>query len=104
MTSPLPGKVIAQRPLIGPLIFECFRGTVDLSSGKYEGGCVLWECSVDLISYLETIEMDSGLRVLDLGCGQGKTLITNIFTEYVYLPKEMWKIFVSTFYSVFEVQ
>ncbi|XP_069832788.1 histidine protein methyltransferase 1 homolog [Dendropsophus ebraccatus] len=44
----------------------------DLISGVYEGGMKIWECTFDLIRYLE----DEGVNfedkcVLDLGCGAG---------------------------------
>ena len=44
----------------------------DVKSGVYEGGSVLWECSIDLINYLKDTKIQySHLKVLDLGCGQG---------------------------------
>ncbi|XP_041979432.1 histidine protein methyltransferase 1 homolog [Aricia agestis] len=45
----------------------------DLIPGKYEGGLKLWECTYDLVEYLEEhseISFD-GAKVLDLGCGIG---------------------------------
>nr|XP_021188188.2 histidine protein methyltransferase 1 homolog [Helicoverpa armigera] len=46
----------------------------DLVAGKYEGGLKIWECTYDLIQYLE--ENVTGMKfensnVLDLGCGAG---------------------------------
>ncbi|XP_047029599.1 histidine protein methyltransferase 1 homolog [Helicoverpa zea] len=46
----------------------------DLVAGKYEGGLKIWECTYDLIQYLE--ENLTGMKfensnVLDLGCGAG---------------------------------
>ncbi|RXN01594.1 Histidine protein methyltransferase 1-like [Acipenser ruthenus] len=44
----------------------------DLISGVYEGGLHIWECTIDLLEYLESVgETFSGKRVLDLGCGAG---------------------------------
>ena len=43
---------------------------IDLVSGSYEGGLKLWECSIDLLSYLKTLELGP-LRVLELGCEHG---------------------------------
>ena len=43
---------------------------LDLISGKYEGGLKLWECSIDLIKYLKTLETLPS-RILELGCGHG---------------------------------
>lgn len=46
----------------------------DLIAGKYEGGLKIWECTYDLIQYLEENETEIKLEsknVLDLGCGAG---------------------------------
>ncbi|XP_053313612.1 histidine protein methyltransferase 1 homolog isoform X2 [Spea bombifrons] len=44
----------------------------DLISGVYEGGMKIWECTFDLIKYLEDHDIDlEGKSVLDLGCGAG---------------------------------
>lgn len=44
----------------------------DLISGVYEGGLKVWECTYDLLEYLEAEgEVFYGKRVLDLGCGAG---------------------------------
>eukprot|EP01117_Protostelium_nocturnum_P009902 TRINITY_DN3527_c0_g1_i8.p1 TRINITY_DN3527_c0_g1~~TRINITY_DN3527_c0_g1_i8.p1 ORF type:complete len:269 (+),score=83.13 TRINITY_DN3527_c0_g1_i8:73-879(+) len=44
----------------------------DLSPGVYEGGFKLWECSIDLIHYLEETSFSfEGKTVLELGCGHG---------------------------------
>lgn len=50
----------------------------DLISGLYEGGHKLWECTLDLLDYLNknTIFFDQK-SVLDLGCGTG---LLGIFT------------------------
>ncbi|KDO33764.1 hypothetical protein SPRG_01645 [Saprolegnia parasitica CBS 223.65] len=50
--------------------------THDLETGVYEGGFKLWECSIDLIEYLQQHKADfpigdRGLRVMELGCGHG---------------------------------
>ncbi|XP_072884429.1 histidine protein methyltransferase 1 homolog [Hemitrygon akajei] len=42
----------------------------DLAPGLYEGGLKVWECTVDLVEYLDNVELQ-GQRVLDLGCGAG---------------------------------
>ena len=42
----------------------------DLISGVYEGGLKVWECTFDMVDYLETTQMD-GKSVIELGCGQG---------------------------------
>ncbi|XP_050351199.1 histidine protein methyltransferase 1 homolog [Nymphalis io] len=46
----------------------------DLVTGKYEGGLKIWECTYDLVEYLEkNIETIAfrNKKVLDLGCGAG---------------------------------
>lgn len=42
----------------------------DLISGKYEGGLKIWECSIDLINYLKTLDSFPS-HVIELGCGHG---------------------------------
>ncbi|KAH6565133.1 hypothetical protein BASA62_007516 [Batrachochytrium salamandrivorans] len=44
----------------------------DLITGVYEGGLKTWECSIDLVEYLEQTygqQRMSNLRILELGCG-----------------------------------
>mmetsp|Transcript_1195 Transcript_1195/g.2883 ORF Transcript_1195/g.2883 Transcript_1195/m.2883 type:complete len:298 (+) Transcript_1195:109-1002(+) len=46
----------------------------DVDPGKYEGGLKLWECTLDLLRFLDansTTFCQLGTQVLDLGCGQG---------------------------------
>ncbi|XP_038209761.1 histidine protein methyltransferase 1 homolog [Zerene cesonia] len=44
----------------------------DLIEGKYEGGLKIWECTYDLIEYLEENNICLENRnVIDLGCGSG---------------------------------
>lgn len=44
----------------------------DLSSGIYEGGFKIWECSVDLTEYMISKRIDvKDIDVLELGCGGG---------------------------------
>ena len=43
----------------------------DIVTGKYEGGKVIWECSIDLIEKLPKLVRPDIKRVLELGCGQG---------------------------------
>jgi SAM-dependent methyltransferase len=42
----------------------------DLISGVYEGGFKTWECSLDLVNMINTLNL-SGKRVIELGCGSG---------------------------------
>lgn len=51
---------------------------VDIVPSKYEGGAKVWECTLDLLAYLDTPAIGTtsppplvGARVLDLGCGAG---------------------------------
>ena len=54
---------------------EWSEGPSDLIAGVYEGGLKVWECTQDLLTYLEEINAHSPakgtLRVLDIGCGHG---------------------------------
>ncbi|KAK7148438.1 hypothetical protein R3I93_012692 [Phoxinus phoxinus] len=44
----------------------------DLITGVYEGGLKIWECTYDLLQYIDDEgETFTGKRVLDLGCGAG---------------------------------
>ncbi|XP_047532968.1 histidine protein methyltransferase 1 homolog [Vanessa atalanta] len=46
----------------------------DLITGKYEGGLKIWECTYDLVDYLEENKetiVFKNKKVLDLGCGAG---------------------------------
>jgi len=48
-------------------------GASDLLPGRYEGGCKLWECGVDLARLLAGPQAPplAGVCVLELGCGHG---------------------------------
>ncbi|CAG7726628.1 unnamed protein product, partial [Allacma fusca] len=57
---------------------ERIRGILDSSSdlipGVYEGGFKMWECTSDLVKYLESnsdVVINDNTKVLDLGCGSG---------------------------------
>ncbi|KAJ7252118.1 hypothetical protein B0H12DRAFT_1202650 [Mycena haematopus] len=48
----------------------------DLLPGVYEGGLKTWECSLDLVGYLDSLwdpnsSYFSGKRILEVGCGTG---------------------------------
>jgi hypothetical protein len=47
-----------------------YKGT-DLVPGEYEGGDVVWECSLDLCRYLHRNAIKVRGYVLELGCGHG---------------------------------
>lgn len=49
------------------------KANSDLIAGVYEGGMKIWECAVDLATFLLTNETVccSGKRVIELGCGVG---------------------------------
>ncbi|KAL7070144.1 hypothetical protein ACQ4LE_010300 [Meloidogyne hapla] len=42
----------------------------DLETGIYEGGLKVWECSLDLSNFIDSISFE-GFNVLELGCGAG---------------------------------
>nr|SVE74404.1 EOG090X0C09 [Daphnia barbata] len=56
--------------------FESINTAIQMNSdvvkGVYEGGLKVWECTLDLLDYLdkEHVQFDT-LTVLDLGCGAG---------------------------------
>ena len=51
----------------------------DLIPGEYEGGFKVWECSIDLSRYIAKEQvLTRGMRVMELGCGQGLPGITGI--------------------------
>ena len=43
----------------------------DLRSGEYEGGLKVWECTFDVLDYLEEKGIGSQATVFDMGCGAG---------------------------------
>ena len=55
------------------------RGSVpnDVSPGVYEGGFQLWECTLDLLDFLNEFPDFNGKSVFELGCGRG---LPGIFT------------------------
>ena len=39
----------------------------DVVEGSYEGGLKLWECSVDLVHYMEHVDVDwAGLKTIEV--------------------------------------
>ncbi|CAL8127652.1 unnamed protein product [Orchesella dallaii] len=73
----LEGEVAEQKEKLNCLL----KSTSDLVSGVYEGGFKTWECTFDLVKYVqdnfnkifdEDKKPSGGVwRVLDLGCGSG---------------------------------
>ncbi|KAK6996990.1 hypothetical protein R3P38DRAFT_3069098 [Favolaschia claudopus] len=61
----------------------------DLVPGVYEGGLKTWECSLDLVGYLDSLPDSSetrlpGKRILEVGCGTGIPsvfLLSRLFCE-----------------------
>lgn len=47
-----------------------FDPSTDIIPGVYEGGFTLWECTLDMLQYLEAVSFD-GMTVCDVGCGMG---------------------------------
>ncbi|XP_064100587.1 histidine protein methyltransferase 1 homolog isoform X3 [Macrobrachium nipponense] len=53
-------------------ILPLVTDNTDLVPAVYEGGLKIWECTWDLLEYLESSSNDlKGCRVLELGCGAG---------------------------------
>ncbi|XP_036430033.1 histidine protein methyltransferase 1 homolog [Colossoma macropomum] len=54
------------------ILFQTVTQNTDLITGVYEGGLKIWECTYDLLEYIDDEgETFSEKRVLDLGCGAG---------------------------------
>ena len=62
----------------------------DLVKGKYEGGLKLWECAIDLTTYvvrervveaMVTLSTSKSFRVLELGCGHGVPGIASLMAH-----------------------
>ena len=62
----------------------------DLVKGKYEGGLKLWECAIDLTTYvvrervveaMVTLSKSKSFRVLELGCGHGVPGIASLMAR-----------------------
>jgi SAM-dependent methyltransferase len=49
---------------------SCYKNS-DLVPAIYEGGYKLWECSLDILNYIQTGINFNGLSVLEIGCGIG---------------------------------
>lgn len=44
----------------------------DLVTNVYEGGLKTWECSIDLVKLLTSLNLDfAGMSIIELGCGSG---------------------------------
>ena len=51
-------------------LVEAINSSSDIIRGVYEGGIKTWECSIDLVRYLQSISNDiDGKRILEIGCG-----------------------------------
>lgn len=59
---------LQQQGLAGDLA-RASEAHTDLIPDVYEGGMKLWECSRDLVAYLEGAASLAGRHVLELGCG-----------------------------------
>ncbi|KAM8975990.1 histidine protein methyltransferase 1 homolog [Pelodytes ibericus] len=54
------------------IVSKTVKSNSDLISGVYEGGMKIWECTFDLVQFLEDSDVEfGGKNVLDLGCGAG---------------------------------
>jgi predicted nicotinamide N-methyase len=44
----------------------------DIIPGVYEGGFKLWECTLDMLKYIEAqANIFEGKRIIEMGCGHG---------------------------------
>jgi len=44
----------------------------DIIPGIYEGGFKLWECTLDMLKYLEIqTNIFEGKKIIEMGCGHG---------------------------------
>jgi predicted nicotinamide N-methyase len=51
-------------------LIEAINSSSDIIRGVYEGGIKTWECSIDLVRYLQSMSDDiNGKRILEIGCG-----------------------------------
>lgn len=78
------------------IIFDIFLRFLCVPKSNLLGGLKVWECTLDLLEYLENNHVDfTGLNVLDLGCGTGLLGILALnkgassvhFQDYVCLVK-----------------
>ncbi|KAJ3320618.1 Histidine protein methyltransferase 1 [Boothiomyces sp. JEL0866] len=61
---------IAQSEEMDGILAKSIQQSSDLIAGEYEGGIKTWECSLDLLEYLENnTELVKGKKVIELGCG-----------------------------------
>ncbi|CAH0555253.1 unnamed protein product [Brassicogethes aeneus] len=58
----------------------------DLITAEYEGGLKIWECTYDLINYINSLNISfKNKRVLDLGCGSGMVgILTYLLNSKCY--------------------
>ncbi|XP_076830231.1 histidine protein methyltransferase 1 homolog [Brachyhypopomus gauderio] len=65
-------QTVSERADSENILSQAVTQNSDLISGVYEGGLKIWECTYDLLEYLDDEgETFSGKSVLDLGCGAG---------------------------------
>ena len=66
------GKCLSASDYSGELT-PALSASTDLVPGVYEGGLKIWECSEDLVHWLDHTRAGKldGLKVLELGCGAG---------------------------------
>ncbi|KZT20186.1 hypothetical protein NEOLEDRAFT_1158769 [Neolentinus lepideus HHB14362 ss-1] len=68
----------------------------DLVPGVYEGGLKTWECSLDLVTYLDEQEVSyRGKRILELGCGTAVPslyILNRLFSTRTDLTEGQWSV------------
>ncbi|XP_059168203.1 histidine protein methyltransferase 1 homolog [Physella acuta] len=77
-TSSIEEKILEEKDTLSSSekIIKAVVSHSDLVAGEYEGGLKIWECGLDLISYLSSHPSGTSLDikrklVLELGCGVG---------------------------------
>jgi protein-histidine N-methyltransferase len=77
-------KADGSSPSTGPSsVLEYLDAPSDIVPGVYEGGLKTWECSLDLVSYLDSMKYRDirGRRVLEV-CSSCVRLTQNVLINY----------------------
>ncbi|RZB40680.1 histidine protein methyltransferase 1 -like, partial [Asbolus verrucosus] len=65
-------NILKNRSSTNNLLLNAEHSHSDLITAVYEGGLKVWECTYDLLNFINDNDIDlSNKKVLDLGCGVG---------------------------------